>query len=199
MINDKYVGALIHNMRIANDMTLAIVAERTGLSKGLLSRIENGLVSPPIATLSKIADALDAHISEFFQEDGVAQISQQHAAARQFVAASHMQFAPLVTEGYGRKLFLPFLVRLQRRAFKPNLDATVPGDEFIYVLKGKLDYSYAGTVYRLGPGDCLFFRGEVAHGPAAMHTDVVEYVMILSRRLTRVEPSTDTGSAVVVP
>ena len=35
------------------------IAERTGLSKGLLSRIENGLVSPPIATLGKIADALD--------------------------------------------------------------------------------------------------------------------------------------------
>jgi len=197
MIDDKYIGALIHNMRVASDLTLAIVAERTGLSKGLLSRIEHGLVSPPIATLGKIADALDAHISEFFREDGVAQISQQNAAARQFIAAPHMQFAPLVAEGYGRKLFLPFLVRLQRRAFKPDTAATVPGDQFIYVLKGRLDYSYAGTVYRVGPGDCLFFRGEVPHGPSAMHTDAVEYVMILSRRLTRVEPSTDAGAGIV--
>ncbi|MCX7002487.1 MAG: XRE family transcriptional regulator [bacterium] len=197
MIDDKYIGALIHNMRMASDLTLAIVAERTGLSKGLLSRIENGLVSPPIATLGKIADALDAHISEFFQEDGVAQISQQNAAARKFVATPHMQFSPLVAVGYGRKLFMPFLVRLQRRGFKPNTDATVPGDQFIYVLKGRLDYNYAGTVYRLGPNDCLFFRGEVPHGPSAIHTDAVEYVMILSRRLTRVEPSTDANTDVV--
>ena len=201
MVDDKYVGALIHNLRVASDFTLAIVAERTGLSKALLSRIENGLVSPPIATLSKIADALDVHISAFFQEEGVAEISHTRARAHRFIASPKTpwnSFAPLVSEGYGRKLFNPFLVRLKRRSFKP-ISNTAPGDQFIYVVKGMLDYSHAGTIYRLGSGDCLFFRGEVPHGPSAVRTDIVEYVMILARRFTHVVPPADTGSTTVAP
>lgn len=190
MIDNKYVGALIRNLRVASDLTLAAVAERTGLSKGVLSRIERGLISPSITTLAKIADALDVQISAFFQEEGVARISFLPVAKRSFVrqhGAAWNTFAPLTEEGYGRKLFNPFLVRLTRRGFKP-ISNTVPGDQFIFVLAGSMDYEYAGTTYRLNPGDALFFRGEVPHGPVALHSPTVEYLMILARRFTHVEP-----------
>lgn len=192
MIDTKYVGALIRNLRVASDLTLAAVAERTGLSKGVLSRIEHGLVSPSISTLGKIADALDVQISAFFQEDGVARISYLPVAKRRRVrqgGAAWNTFVPLTEEGYGRKLFNPFLVRLARRGFKP-VSNTVPGDQFIFVTSGSMEYEYAGTVYRLNPGDALFFRGEVPHGPTAIHTPYVEYVMVLARRFTHIEPAT---------
>lgn len=193
MIDSKYIGALIHNLRTASDFTLAMMAERTGLSKGLLSRIENGRVSPPIATLVKIADALDVHISTFFREDGVAAVSHVPAAQRAYIDASptggRYHYAALVAEGYGRKLMNPFTVRVRKRGFKP-ISNTIPGDQFVYVTEGTLDYKYAGTVYTLRPGDALYFRGEVPHGPVAVHSEQAEYVMVLTRRFTHAEITT---------
>lgn len=192
MIDDKYIGALIRNLRVASDFTLTIVAEKTGLSKSLLSRIEHGIVSPPLTTLAKIADALDVHISTFFREDGTAAVSSMRADQRTYITASEppgrYKYATLVREGYGRKLMSPFAVRIQRRGFKP-VYATVSGDQFIFIIDGALDYMYASTVYHLGTGDAMYLRGEVPHGPHAIHSDTVEYVMVLTRRFTHAELS----------
>ena len=62
------LGKKIHALRTWRNMTLKQVSDLTGLSKPLLSQIENNATAPPIATLLKIANALGVNISYFFQE-----------------------------------------------------------------------------------------------------------------------------------
>jgi transcriptional regulator with XRE-family HTH domain len=65
---EKKIAHKIRHIRRNTGITLAQLGEETGLSKGLPSRIENNQVSPPIATLSKIAHGLKVPISIFFEE-----------------------------------------------------------------------------------------------------------------------------------
>ena len=68
-MNDITVQRLarrIKELRAQRGMTLQDVAMIAGFSKGLLSKVENGVVSPPVATLAKLAEALDVPIGEFF-------------------------------------------------------------------------------------------------------------------------------------
>ena len=62
------LGKQIKDMRLKLGLTLQNVSDRTGLSKPLLSQIENDVTLPPIATLLKISKALGKHIGDFFQQ-----------------------------------------------------------------------------------------------------------------------------------
>jgi transcriptional regulator with XRE-family HTH domain len=63
------LGEKIRDLRLARRDTLRQVAGKTGLSIPLLSQIENSAVSPPVATLLRIARALDVNIGHFFREE----------------------------------------------------------------------------------------------------------------------------------
>ena len=63
------IGAKIKKLRLSKKLTLQAVARETGFSPALISQIENNNVSPPIATLSRIAKFFDVKISIFFTED----------------------------------------------------------------------------------------------------------------------------------
>ena len=65
------IGSKIKELRKARKLTLQDVARETGFSPALISQIENNNVSPPIATLSKIARFFDVKIGLFFEEDEV--------------------------------------------------------------------------------------------------------------------------------
>src|ERR1039457_7679496 len=68
-MNELNIGAKIKKLRLANKLTLQNVAKEVGFSPALISQIENNNVSPPIATLSRIAKFFDVKIGSFFSED----------------------------------------------------------------------------------------------------------------------------------
>ena len=68
-MSEYNIGVKIKKLRLAKKMTLQAVAKETGFSPALISQIENNNVSPPIATLSKIAKFFDVKIGIFFTED----------------------------------------------------------------------------------------------------------------------------------
>ena len=68
-MSEYNIGAKIKELRRAKKLTLQDVANETGFSTALISQIENNNVSPPIATLSKIAGFFDVKIGHFFTEN----------------------------------------------------------------------------------------------------------------------------------
>jgi transcriptional regulator with XRE-family HTH domain len=67
---EQFIGQRIRNLRLQRSVTLDQLAERVRLTKGQLSKIENGLVSSPVSTLTRIASALGVGPGYFFQVDG---------------------------------------------------------------------------------------------------------------------------------
>src|ERR1044072_2057971 len=93
-MSDYNIGAKIKKLRLAKKLTLQAVAKETGFSPALISQIENNNVSPPIATLSKIAKFFDVKIGIFFaenEEDGLFEV----------VAATDRKTIPGVISGAG--------------------------------------------------------------------------------------------------
>jgi transcriptional regulator with XRE-family HTH domain len=68
-VQEYNIGAKIRELRTARKLTLQDVSNETGFSTSLLSQIENNNISPPIATLSRIANFFDVRMSHFFSEE----------------------------------------------------------------------------------------------------------------------------------
>ena len=157
-------------------LTITQLAERAGLSKGMLSKIESVQTSPSLATLASLAAALEVPVTALFRG-----MEEEHDAI--FVAAGRgidiehqAEDRPaghrsqlLGTMRGPNRLLEPILVTLTKPTeVFPLYQHT--GIEIIYMLEGRMEYGTGTARYLLGPGDALQFEGEVPHGPA----DLVE-------------------------
>jgi transcriptional regulator with XRE-family HTH domain len=150
-------------------LSSAQLAKRVGLSRAMISRIENAQVSPSLATMSRLAEALEVPITSLFQgldEERDALFTRAGAGpelGRPGTQSGH-RYQLLGSMRGPAKRMEPMLVTLTSESEVFPLYQH-PGTEFIYMLEGEMDYGYAGVSYQLTPGDSLQFDGEVAHGP----------------------------------
>ncbi|GAB4265173.1 MAG: XRE family transcriptional regulator [Deferrisomatales bacterium] len=170
-LEDLGIGEKIRELRQKRRYTLQDLSAKTGLSKPLLSQVENGHVMPPVATLLKIARALEVNISHFFQEEEKEEkISVTRAAERQrFSRRSHQDASEV---GYlyeslelhkSRKHMQPLLVTFEVMDKKDMVFYSHEGEECVYLLEGELEFRTPDELRTLKPGDCLYFESDVAH------------------------------------
>lgn len=129
---EKKISDKIQQTRKNKGLTLAQLSEEVGLSKGLLSRIENNQVSPPIATLSKIARGLEVPISIFFEEDesvqegyAVTHSNDQKQVVRRGTKIGFTYFS--LTGLKSQHLIQPFIVKYPVIAKEPKVLFAIPG------------------------------------------------------------------------
>lgn len=166
----NYVGAALKKQRQVQRLTIQEVAELAGISRGMLSRIENGQATPSLDTLARVCQAVQLTLSQLFKDhdspDGNARYvpqGQGMVVVRRGTRRGH-SYELLSYDQGPKKLFEPFLITLddQSEVF-PRFQH--PGIEFIYMLKGQIDYRHGNQVYTLRPGDALTFQGNIPHGP----------------------------------
>ncbi len=165
---EKKIADKIREIRNNKGLTLARLSDETGLSKGLLSRIENNQVSPPIATLSKIAQGLDVHIGIFFEESGSDQekytVTRKDKRKQIARAGTRIGFSYYsLTQLKSRHAIDPFIVRYPVIEKEPSVLFDHPGEEFLLVLKGEIELVYGKEKIRLGTGDAIHFDPSTPH------------------------------------
>jgi len=153
-------------------LTMVQVAERAGISKGMLSKIENAQASPSLTTLARLATALDMPVTSLFrglaEERDAVFVKAGHGAeiVRQGTRAGH-RYQLLGTLRGPRKAFEPLLVTLtERTEIFPLFQHS--GAEMLYMLQGVMEYGYGVARYRMERGDVLQFEGDIAHGPTRL-------------------------------
>jgi DNA-binding XRE family transcriptional regulator len=167
---DRFLGNVIRDLRLKDNLTIAEVAAQAGISRGMVSKIENGQVSTSLETLSKIALALGVSLAHLFRHydmpSGGAQLVKNGAGmevVRRGTKRGHTYHLLAYDQG-PRKAFEPFLITMDDASeVFPTFEH--PGTEFIYMLKGKIEYRHGRQTYVLEPGDSLTFRGDIPHGP----------------------------------
>lgn len=167
---DRFIGNVIRELRLKDNLTIAEVAAQAGISRGMVSKIENGQVSTSLETLSKIAQALGVSLAHLFRHynmpSGGAQLVKSGAGmevVRRGTKRGHTYHLLAYDQG-PRKAFEPFLITMDDASeVFPTFEH--PGTEFIYMLKGKIEYRHGQQTYVLEPGDSLTFRGDIPHGP----------------------------------
>jgi len=165
---EKKIADKIHEIRKNKGLTLAQVGDATGLSKGLLSRIENNQVSPPIATLSKIARGLEVPIGIFFEEDEtdhkgytVTYKNERKQVIRRGTKIGFIYYS--LSSLKTRHLIEPFIIRYPIIGKEPIKLFDHFGEEFLFVLKGKMDLVYGKEKIRLKAGDAIHFDPSTPH------------------------------------
>ncbi len=165
---EKKIADKIHEIRKNKGLTLAQLGDATGLSKGLLSRIENNQVSPPIATLSKIASGLEVPIGIFFEEDEtdhkgytVTYKNERKQVIRRGTKIGFIYYS--LSSLKTRHLIEPFIIRYPVIGKEPIKLFDHFGEEFLFVLKGKMDLVYGKEKIRLKAGDAIHFDPSTPH------------------------------------
>ncbi|AZG46994.1 helix-turn-helix domain-containing protein [Gordonia insulae] len=165
-------AAIAHQVRLLRrnaGMSVADMAAKVGISKAMLSKIENAQTSCSLSTLARLAAGLDVPVTSLFRGADV---------EREAVYTESGKGAVIVGRGtrVGHHYELLGGLRGQHKRLEPVLvtltdDSEVfprfqhPGTELLYMLEGVMVYGHGNAEYTLRPGDCLLLDGEGIHGP----------------------------------
>ena len=177
------IGRQVRHHRKQQGLTIADLCRRTGLSAGMMSKIENGNTSPSLATLRSLSTALNVPVTALFREfeeqrdatfvkagEGLAIERRGTRAGHQYQLLGHGLRSEVGVE--------PFLIILDETA------AAFPifqhdGVEFLYMLEGEVAYAHGDKTYVMEPGDSLFFDANIAHGPLELRKLPAVYLSII--------------------
>lgn len=182
------IGHEVRAFRKKLGITVADLAAATNISLGMLSKIENGNTSPSLTTLQSLSRALGVPVTAFmrrFEEDrnavfvkageGVDVERRGTRAGHQYTLLGHIgsNTAGVVVE--------PYLITLTEDS---DVFPTFQHDgmEFLYMLEGEVVYRHGNNLYRMMPGDSLFFDADAPHGPHELTKLPMKYLSIISYR-----------------
>lgn len=181
---ERYLGNQIKELRQHHGLTIAEVADRADISRGMLSKIENAQTATSLETISRLANALGVSLSTLFRQYDVPDGGAQHIKSgegmevvRRGTKRGHTYHLLSYDQG-PTKQFEPFLITIDHESeVFPTFEH--PGTEFIYMLEGKMTYRHGQNTYEMAPGDSLTFRGEIPHGPETLTNCPIKFITVL--------------------
>lgn len=180
------IGREVRQFRRAQGMTVADLAQATGLSIGMLSKIENGQTSPSLTTLQALSHAFSCPITAFFRgyeerrEASHVRAGEHVEIERRGTRAGH-QYNLLGHIGSNRSgvVVEPYLITLTAQS---DVFPTFQHDgiELLYMLEGEVTYRHGDRLFHLKPGDSLFFDADARHGPEVLNRLPARYLSVIS-------------------
>ncbi len=172
------VGAQINRRRREQGLTLAAVAERSGLNIGYLSQLENDKASPSLETLASLADALDVPIAWFLLETSSAPrlVRAGERPRRRLPRASGTMTQ--VDGGISRSVAI-FEGVLPSGA-RTGLHAH-PGDEHHVILAGRVRITQGDAAIEAGSGDYVLLDGTLPHDVEVLGDEPARILIVYPR------------------
>ena len=180
---ERALGNQIRTIRRQQDLSISDLAGAAGISNGMLSKIENGAISPSLTTLQAISGVLQVPLSSLFasfeerQDCSYVPAGQGVLIDRRGTKVGHV-YHLLGAVLRGEVVVEPYLITL-------NEDAVAytgfrhSGVEFLYMLEGEVSYRHGAATYQLHPGDSLLFDSSALHGPEHLSGAVARYLSII--------------------
>ncbi len=180
------IGREVREHRKKLGITVADLAAATGLSLGMLSKIENGVTSPSLTTLQTISSALGFPITSLFkrfEQDRNAvfvKAGQGIEIERRGTRSGHQYNLLGHIKGSDSRLVVePYLITFNAES---DIFPTFQHDglELLYMLEGEMGYRHGEKSYRLIPGDSLFFDADAPHGPDELIRLPIKFLTVIS-------------------
>ena len=180
------IGRQVRELRKRQRMTGSDLAAQTGLSVGMLSKIENGVISPSLTTIQSLAHALRVPLVQLFsgyeEPRGCMHVKagKRVEIERAGTRAGH-QYHLLGHIGSNNSgvVVEPYLIVLTTESDRFQTFQH-EGIEMLYMLEGVVDYRHGEQVYRLEPGDTLLFDSDAPHGPEELIALPARYLSIIT-------------------
>ena len=163
------VGERIKSFRESAGLSLQDLSDRTGFSTAYLSQIENHLISPPLGALMKIARSMKIEIGRLFDQKNKAPFTivrkderepTSRVASKEGVRYGY-SYESLAPDKINRSME-PFLVTLEPVS-KKGAPYNHDGEEFLFVLEGKVEIQLGDYTDVLEPGDSIYYDSLVPH------------------------------------
>ena len=154
------IGSKIKQLRQQLNLSQAELADRCELTKGYISQLENDITSPSIATLCDILAALGTDLADFFKKED-----------DERVVFGQDDFIEMRDDGMTLKWIIP---NAQKNMMEPIILELLPGassaedfphdgEEFGYVLDGKIRITLGKKVYTCKRGETFYYRANTTH------------------------------------
>ncbi|NOY44106.1 MAG: helix-turn-helix domain-containing protein, partial [Deltaproteobacteria bacterium] len=161
-VNETTVGERIRQVREEAGVTLQELADRTGYTSALLNQIENHMVSPPLGALGRIAQALGVRLGDLWGESPgepytIVRKGERRQVSR-FASKEGVSYGYTYESlGFGKKdrRVEPFLITLEPPTVPHPKPSVHEGEEFLFVLEGRMEVHLAGHTDVLEPGDSI--------------------------------------------
>ncbi|MBN8218656.1 MAG: helix-turn-helix transcriptional regulator [Spirochaetes bacterium] len=161
------VALNIRRIRQQKGLTLEKLATAAGVTKGLLSQVENIRVMPSLPLLYKLAGALEVEAAAFLaankeRRHWVLTRAGEGVPVEREHPESGFRYQALAREK-NAKVMEPFLLTIPPHGRRAPV--STQGDEFIHLLRGELVFHLGEESVPLKPGDSLYFEGQIPHWP----------------------------------
>jgi transcriptional regulator with XRE-family HTH domain len=153
------IGAKIKQVRTKKKMSLDQVANDTGCSTDYLEKIENGDEMPPVGTLLQISKALQIDSGDLLKE----QQENLNSRVKAYTKRTRNYAYQTLTPGAENKHLKAFRVKIPAMQAHKGVGYQHEGEEFVYVLAGKLDITVGDHANHLDEGDSLHFNSGIQH------------------------------------
>ena len=179
------IGREVRAFRRQQGLTVADLAQITGLSIGMLSKIENGITSPSLTTLQVLSHAFSVPVTAFFKS------YEERREVQHVKAGDHVEIERRGTRaGHQYNLLGHIGSNSSGVVVEPYLiTLTVESDTFptfqheglemLYMLEGEVTYRHGDQLFHLCPGDSLFFDADARHGPEVLNALPAQYLSVI--------------------
>ena len=154
------IGIKIKALRLKNNLTQEELADRCELTKGYISQLENDLVNPSIETLNDILVVLGTNLGEFFQNEDNAQVvfNKDDYFSKDYGDSVTTWLVPSAQKNEME----PIMLTLNE---KGAIETDMPheGEEFGYVLKGKIKLSVGKKSFEVTEGETFYYKADKKH------------------------------------
>lgn len=180
------IGREVRAFRNKLGINISDLAAATGISVGMLSKIENGMTSPSLTTLQALSRALSVPVTSFFRRYEerrsvtFVKAGEGLAIERRGTRNGHQYHLLGYTGDQSSRVVVePYMITLTKESdVFPLFQHS--GMEFLYMLEGEVVYRHADMRYTMTPGDSLFFDADAPHGPEEMVKLPIRFLSIIS-------------------
>jgi len=179
----KMVGINIKRLRQAQGYSLKEFADKVGVSASFISQVETDKISPSLSKLKDIADTLNTTIGLLIGETNQPHTSNSSPVVRRNERkhTDHLGKGVniyLLTTPDPNKQMEPLYIKIQQNASSGEKQYQHFGQEFVLVLKGKIEISLNETRYILNIGDSIYFNSNTPHSFKNLGDEVAEVVWV---------------------
>jgi len=176
------ISTRIKQKRKDNKITLQQLAGIVGVTKGLISQIENNRTIPSLTVLLSIIKALNVDLNDFFEnlditennEPLIIKAGQHNAVEKEYT--NGIYYYRITSFKHQGKL-VDVVLHKQEKNAKKGYVAT-QAHEFNYMVKGKAQYTIEGKKYELEEGDSFYYDARKPHLTKCLSNEPFEMLVV---------------------
>ncbi|GAB2991689.1 helix-turn-helix domain-containing protein [Cyclobacterium sediminis] len=166
-----WIGSKIKDIRKSQHLKLGDLADKSGISIAMLSKIENGRVFPTLPSLIQVLSTLNVDLNVFFADlqtekefpGYLLKRKREYRSVKKEEEAIGFDYQLILNHKIERSSMEISLLTISKNSKREPV--TTDGIQYLYVISGSLNYELGDKVFDLEEGDSLLFNGNIPHLP----------------------------------